>query len=268
MLNIKYKFIFSIKYCLLTFALLTSVVASPAYAQRVMRVGTETGFPPFSYLDEKNELAGFNLDIGAAICDQMKVKCEWVGYDFDDLIPELQAGKLDMVISSMTITEERKNLVSFSDKYYTDAARLMVPTDLNVGDDLKELEGKKIGVLNGSDADAYSNAVLVNQGIRVIGYKTQLEIYMDLLTNKIQGTLADGIAAEMSFLAKPYGEDYGFTGHVYDDPKYFGQGIGIAVKRGNSALVNQLNTAIKTIRENGKYQEIQGKYFENDIYGH
>lgn len=268
MLSRNYKSLLTVKFWLTFFAILASVVASPVYAERVLRVGTETGFPPFSYLNENNELAGFNLDIGNAICEHIKAKCEWTGYDFDDLIPALRSGKLDVVISSMTITDERKGLVSFTDKYYVDAARLMVPIDLNVGDDLKELEGKKIGVLSGSDADAYSKDVLAQQGIRIIGYDTQLEIYMDLLTNKIQGTLADGIAAEISFLAKSYGEDYRFTGNVYSDPKYFGEGIGIAVKKGNQALVNELNSAIKTLRDNGKYQEIQSQYFQNDIYGH
>ena len=268
MLNLKYKFIFSIKYRLIIFTLLTSVVTSSAYAQRVLRVGTAADIPPFSYLNEKNELAGFDFDIGNAICEQIEVKCEWTDHNFEDLIPALQAGKLDMVVASMTITDERKNLVSFTDKYYSDAMRLIVPADLNVSDDLKELEGKKIGVLSGTNVDAYSHAVLVDQGVRVIRYDRQLAIYEDLLTNKIQGAFDNGIAAEMAFLAKPYGEDYKFTENVYDDPQYFGLGIGIAVKRGNSALVNQLNTAIKTIRENGKYQEIQGKYFTNDIYGH
>lgn len=268
MLNRNYKSLFTLKYWLMLFAVLTSFAVSPAYAQKVLRVGTETGFPPFSYLDENNELAGFNLDIGNVFCEHINVKCEWVGYDFDDLIPALRSGKLDMVISSMTITDERKEFVSFTDKYYMDTVRLLVSKDLDVSDDLKELDGKKIGVLNGSDADNYGQTVLAKQGIRIVGYKTQLEIYMDIVTNNIQGTLADAISVESSFLTKSYGEDYKFVGEVYDDPKYFGDGIGIAVKKGNNTLVNQLNEAIKATRKSGKYQEIQSKYFKNDIYGH
>lgn len=268
MLNTNNKSLFVSKYWLMLFAILINLaIASPVYAQRVLRVGMEASFPPFSYKNEKNELTGFDYDIGNVICKQINAKCEWIEYDFDALIPALRDGELDMVISSMTITDERKGLVSFSDKYYVDSARLLVPKDLDVSDNLKEMEGKKVGVLTGSTADAYGKDILEKQGIRVVRYKTQLEVYIALLTNEIQGTLVDTIPVEVYFLTKPYGEDYKFVGQAYDDPKYFGEGIGIAVKKGNNTLLNELNEAIKATRENGKYQEIQSKYFKSDIYG-
>lgn len=255
------------KWRLLLILFLTSLLAFPASAERVFRIGMESSYPPFAYKNDKGEFAGFDYDISEAICKLLKAKCEWVEYNFDDLIPDVRAGKIDMAISSISITNERKQVVNFSNKYYFSAAKLMVSKDLEVSENLAELKGKKIGVINDTTSYRYAKEFFAKQGIRVINYETQLEIFMDLITGKLQGTLGDAIPLEIYFLTKSYGEDFHFVGEPLDDPKYFGEGIGIAVKKGNTALVNELNNAIQTLRKDGTYQKIQSKYFENDIYG-
>ncbi len=271
MFNSSYKVLFSVNYQwrLLLTLFLTCFLIFPAAAERVFRIGMESSYHPFAYKNDEGEFAGFEFELSEAICKLLQAKCQWVEYEFDDLIPAIRNGKIDMAMSSISITESRKSLVSFSKKYYFSTVRLMVSNDINLeSDDFSELKGKKIGVINDTTADLYAKEVLAKKGVRVINYETQMEILMDVLTNHIHGTLGDAIPLEIHFLAKPYGSDYHFVGPVLDDPAYFGEGIGVAVKKGNVTLVNELNSAIQELRKNGTYQKIQGKYFENDIYGH
>jgi arginine/ornithine transport system substrate-binding protein len=101
----------------------------------------------------------------------------------------------------------------------------------------------------------------------VVRYSSQNEIYLDLVSGRLDGTLADAIPVDEGFLKTPQGKGFAFVGPAFTDPTYFGEGAGIAVRKGDQALLDKLNAAIAGIRANGEYQKIQGKYFSFDIYG-
>ncbi|AIL60112.1 ABC transporter substrate-binding protein [Pseudomonas alkylphenolica] len=235
-------------------------------AEETLRIGIEAAYPPFASKNDKGEIVGFDYDIGNALCAQMQVKCVWNEVEFDGLIPSLKVKKIDAALSSMTITDERKKSVDFTHKYYFTSSRLVMKKGATVDDQYASLKGKTVGVQRATTTDRYATEVLEPKGIIIKRYSNNEEIYMDLASGRVDAIFADTIPLD-DFLSMPRGADYAFVGPELKDPKYVGEGAGIAVRKGNEALVSKLNKAIDDIRANGEYQKIQSKYFKTDIYG-
>jgi arginine/ornithine transport system substrate-binding protein len=210
-------------------------------------------------------LKGFDIDIAKALCAQMMVECSLVQQDFDGLIPALQARKFDAIIASMSITEERKKSVAFSDKYYNSPSRLVVKKGAVIALTPTGLKGKRIGVQRSTIHDRYATDNF--KAAQIVRYGKQDEAYLDLGAGRVDLLMVDSVAASSGFLKTPAGRNFEFTGPVYDDPKYFGVGAGVAVRKGDTELVNRFNAAIKAIRANGTYKKLQDLYFDFDIYG-
>jgi arginine/ornithine transport system substrate-binding protein len=136
-----------------------------------------------------------------------------------------------------------------------------------VSDGLTELKGKNIGVQRGSIHERFAKEVLAPLGAEIKPYGSQNEIYLDIGAGRLDGTLADATLLQDGFLKTDSGKGYAFVGPAFTDAKYFGDGIGIAVRKGDSANLKRINDAIAAIRANGKYKAIQDKYFDFDIYG-
>ncbi|RMQ68134.1 Arginine/ornithine ABC transporter, periplasmic arginine/ornithine-binding protein, partial [Pseudomonas syringae pv. tomato] len=200
-------------------------------------------------------------------CEEMKAKCTWVEQEFDGLIPALKVRKIDAILSSMSITDDRKKSVDFTGKYYNSPARLVMKDGVTVSDSLAELKGKKIGVQRGSIHERFAREVLAPKGVEVTPYGSQNEIYLDIGAGRLDGTIADATLLQDGFLKTDSGKGFAFVGPAFTDPDYFGDGIGIAVRKGDKANLDRLNAAIAAIRANGKYKAIQDKYFDFDIYG-
>lgn len=245
-----------------------SLLASSLFAaEKPLRIGIEAAYPPFAYKEASGEIAGFDVDIGNALCAEMKVECQWVEQEFDGLIPSLKVKKVDAILSSMTITEERRKSVDFTNKYYYSPARLVMKEGSEVAEDFRNLKGKRIGVQRSTTTDRFASKVLAEQGVEVVRYSSQNEIYLDLISGRLDGTLADAIPVDEGFLKTDSGKGFAFVGPNFTDPKFFGEGAGIAVRKGDSELLGKFNAAIQALRANGEYQKIQGKYFSFDIYG-
>ncbi|MBG7071061.1 ABC transporter substrate-binding protein [Pseudomonas aeruginosa] len=249
--------------------LLLGVLASGSAvaADGNLRIGIEAAYPPFSFKTAEGELAGFDYDIGNALCAQMQVKCQWIEQEYDGLIPSLKVRKIDAALSSITITEERRRSVDFTHKYYFTPGRLVMKEGAQLDDSFSQLAGKRIGVQRGATADRFASAVLAKAGAEVVRYTSQDEIYLDLVAGRLAATFADSIPLQTGFLDTPRGKGYAFVGPEFKDPKYFGEGAGIAVRKGDAELVGKLNAAIDAIRADGTYKRIEGKYFKSDIYG-
>ena len=175
--------------------------------------------------------------------------------------------KIDAILSSMSITDDRKKSVDFTNRYYLTPARLVLKDGTTVSDSLEELKGKKIGVQRGSIHDRFAKEVFAPKGATVVPYSSQNEIYLDIEAGRLDGTVADATLLQEGFLDTPAGKGYAFVGPSFTDAKYFGDGIGIAVRKGDKELKDKIDGAITAIRANGKYDEIQKKYFNFDIYG-
>ncbi|CAN7678572.1 ABC transporter substrate-binding protein [Aquipseudomonas alcaligenes] len=245
-----------------------SLVASSLFAaDKPLRLGIEAAYPPFAYKTPAGQIEGFDYDIGNALCEEMKVKCQWIEQEFDGLIPSLKVKKVDAILSSMTITDERRKSVDFTHKYYYSPARLAMKKGSAVSEDFSQLVGKTVGTQRSTTTDRFATEVLEPKGVKVVRYSTQNEIYLDLLSGRLDAVLADAFPLNEGFLKTANGKDYEFVGPVLKDPQYFGEGAGIAVRKGDAELRDKLDAAITALRTNGTYQKIQAKYFDFDIYG-
>ncbi len=257
------------KKLLLTLAM-TTLAATGMAQMKDLKVAIDATYEPFTYKTPDGKPTGFDVDIATAVCEQIKRKCVFVEQAWDGMIPGLQAKKYDVIISSMSITEDRKKVVDFTDKYYNTPSRIVVKNGIKVDASLAGLKGKKIGVLKSSTQEKYANGELKKVGATVVSYEAQDQVYLDIKSGRLDGTVADVVEVGAAFLKKPEGKDYGFVGPELNDPKYlkyFGIGAGIALRKGEAALKKELNDAIKTIRSNGTYAKVQGKYFTFDVYG-
>ncbi|RJG09930.1 ABC transporter substrate-binding protein [Pseudomonas cavernicola] len=250
-------------------ALALSVLSSLAIADdaKPLRIGIEAAYPPFASKTPDGAITGFDYDIGNALCEEMKVKCQWIEQEFDGLIPALKVRKIDAILSSMTITEERKKSVDFSSKYYQTPVKLAMKAGTVLNDPLVDLKGKKVGVQRGSTYDRFATEVFAPAGVEVVRYSSQNEVFLDLTSGRLDATLADAVNIDDGFLKTDAGKGFAFAGPAYTDVKYFGEGAGIAVRKGDKALADKITTAIAAIRANGKYKEVQDKYFKFDVYG-
>jgi arginine/ornithine transport system substrate-binding protein len=167
----------------------------------------------------------------------------------------------------MSITEDRKKSVDFTNKYYNTPARLVMKQGTVVSDGLTELKGKNIGVQRGSIHERFAKEVLAPLGAEIKPYSSQNEIYLDIGAGRLDGTVADATLLQDGFLNTDSGKGYAFVGPAFTDVNYFGDGVGIAVRKGDKADLDKINAAIAAIRANGKYKAIQDKYFNFDIYG-
>ncbi|VVP73339.1 Lysine/arginine/ornithine-binding periplasmic protein [Pseudomonas fluorescens] len=248
-------------------ALALSVLCVQTFAdEKPLKIGIEAAYPPFASKASDGSIVGFDYDIGNALCAEMKVKCVWVEQEFDGLIPSLKVRKIDLILSSMTITEDRKKSVDFTDRYYLTQARLVFKQSTAVSSSLDELKGKKIGVQRGSIHDRFANEVLAPKGAVIVPYGSQNEIYLDVVAGRLDGTLADAVLLSEGFLKTDAGKDFAFAGPAFTDVKYFGGGSGIAVRKGDP-LKDKFSAAIAAIRANGTYKNVEEKYFDFDIYG-
>lgn len=236
-----------------------------AAAQGTLRLGVEGAYPPFSQIGPDGKLTGFDIDIAMALCEQMKVKCELVQSEFDALIPSLRAKKFDAIVASMSITPERKKSVDFSNKYYHTAARMVAKAGAPLTISADGLKGKTIGVQRATIHDRFATATF--KGSTLKRYAKQDEVFLDLKAGRVDVALLDVVAADEGFLKTAAGQGYAFIGPSFTDPAFFGDGAGIAVRKGDDKLRTALNEAIAAIRANGTYKKIQDRYFAYDIYG-
>ena len=230
-----------------------------------IRVGVEGAYPPCSWVEKDGTLKGFDIDIAMALCEEIGAECVLVPQDWDGIIPALLARKYDAIIASMSITEERKKKVAFSDKYYNSPAKFARKKGSGITISKAGMKGKKVGVQRATTHDNFITAEFGNS-VEIKRYGTQDEAYLDAIAGRVDLLLADSIAMDDGFLKTDKGKGWEFVGPGYSDPKYFGVCAGIAVRKSDGELAKLFSLAIKVIRSNGVYHRINGKYFAFDVY--
>jgi arginine/ornithine transport system substrate-binding protein len=243
------------------------LLAGPAGAadRQKVRVATEGSYAPFNYTTPDGQLAGFDIDIIRAICAKEDLDCTITAQDWDGIIPGLLARKFDAIVASMSITEERRKKVDFTEKYYQTPARFVAAKSATLDFTKEGLRGKVLGAQRSTIHANYLNDMY--QGIADIRlYDTQENANLDLVSGRLDAVLADATVLESGFLDKPEGDGFAFAGPELKDPKWFGDGAGIAIRKGDDKLRTVLNKGIEAIRADGTYDEINKKYFSFSIY--
>jgi histidine transport system substrate-binding protein len=236
-----------------------------------IRLATESSNPPFSEVAPDGALRGMNIDIGNALCAELKARCSWVRQDWDTLIPSLVSHKFDAIVASMSITAERRAKVAFTDKYYTSPLTLVARIGTQLQPTAASLQKKTVGVQRGTVPDNFATHFWDGKGPRIVRYAKQDEAFLDLAAGRVDAVLVDYLEALGGFLAK--NEERAFAlagdklyGKTAEEKVLLGDGIGIAVRKRDDDLREQLNQALAAIRANGVYDQIRKKYFKFDIY--
>lgn len=249
------------------FALFLSL-SLPGYAEK-LRVGTEGVYPPWNYQNQSGELEGFEIEIVSELAQLMNVDIEYVTMDFDALIPNVNAGRLDFFLSGMTINEERKQAIDFSTAYAEIPAQFISIDesfkDIETYDALTQaLEDKTIAVQAGTIHVNWVESVLDDKA-EVRSYRATSEMIADIMQGRVDVALADQVIWVDYLKENP---DAFFTfGPLLsseDDSKIFGEGIGIGMKKGNTELKTRIDVALEEMRNSGKLSELAVKYFGFD----
>lgn len=228
-------------------------------------IGTEGAYPPFNYIDTDGKVKGFDIDIALALCEEMKVECEVVTQDWDGIIPALLAHKFDAIFASMSATDERKKTIDFSEKYYNTPPAIAAPKDTDIkGVTPDDLAGKTIGVQSATMHADYVEKVLTKSTLKA--YPTADEYKLDLENGRLDAA-NDDVVVLSEWLATPEGACCKLIGTIKPIRAIHGPGVGAGVRKEDTDLRDMFSAAIKAIRANGKYQEINAKYFPFDVYG-
>ena len=245
-------------------AILTAAIgmaAGTAFAETV-KIGTEGAYPPFNSLTADGKLEGFDIDIANALCAEMEVECEFVVQDWDGIIPALQAGKFDAIIASMSITEERKKQVAFTNKYYTTPLAVVALKDSDLAStEPAAMAGKTVGAQASTTQAIYAQDHYTPAGADVRQYPTQEEAVQDMLNGRLDAIISDKFVLT-DWMKTASNDCCKLVGDVAGTETE----TGIAVRLGDDALREKLNAAIDAIVANGTYKTIQAKYFDFDIY--
>ena len=235
-------------------ASLIGLASFNAAAQEEIKFAMEATYAPFEYMDENNQIQGFDVDLANALCEEMKATCTFHNQAFDSLIPALKFKRYDAAISAMDITEARLQQVNFSDAYYDNSAAF-ISIEGKVADQAA-LEGKRIGVQNGSTHQSY----LLEQlpGVTAVPYSSYQDAFIDMKNGRIDSVFGDTAVVAEWFKKE---DNLTYVGDQVTNQEYFGNGFGIAVNKSTPELVAQLNTALAAVKANGEYDKIFNKYF-------
>nr|4ZV1_A Chain A, AncQR [synthetic construct]4ZV2_A Chain A, AncQR [synthetic construct] len=220
-----------------------------------LRVGTEATFPPFGFKDENGKLVGFDIDLAKAIAKKLGVKVEFKPMDFDGIIPALQSGKIDVVIAGMTITEERKKQVDFSDPYFEAGQAIVVKKGNDSIKSLEDLKGKKVGVQLGSTSEQHVKKVAKDAGVKVKKFDNFSEAFQELKSGRVDAVVTDNAVA-LAYVKQNPNAGVKIVGETFSGEPY-----GIAVRKGNSELLEKINKALEEMKKDGTYDKIYEKWF-------
>ncbi len=244
-----------------------AVLAGAAEAKEwtTVRFAMDATYPPFESLDPSGQIVGFDKEIGDAVCAKMKVTCEFANTAWEGIIPGLLANKYDAILSSMSITEERKQQVDFTDKVYNTPPAIAVPKDSKIaGITPEDLDGVTMGAQTSTTHANYAQEKL--PGVEVKIYPSPDEYKLDLTNGRLDAAIDDVVVLD-AWVKSPDGACCKILGTLTPDPVIHGAGAGIAIRKEDTELCDMFNKAIEEIRADGTYQKIKEKYFPFDVYG-
>lgn len=230
----------------------------------LIRFATEVDYPPFDYAGTDGNPAGLNVDLARLICDELKIPCTMQMRRFDTLVDSLNDNRADAVIASIAVTPETRQRVDFSDPYYRPADRFVVLRKAGSAAYPASLEAKKIGVVQGTAHDEYARMNFPEADIR--RYESIDALRAALKSGEVDLLFSDAFSSAFWLNGTDSGNCCMFAGGPLLESRLFGEGVGIAVKRGNDTLRNAFNWALFRLWESGKFAELWLRYFPISPY--
>lgn len=220
----------------------------------VIRIAMSGAYPPFNFVNDQNEVVGFDPAIGTEMAKRMGLEAEIVTTAWDGIIGGLLSNKYDAIVGSMTITEERDEVVDFVGPYYSDKRAIFTQPGSGITS-LEDLEGKKVGLTLGETHEDWAR----EKGYNVSTYKGLPELLLELENGRVDAIVNDSIAAILAMGEK--GQEY----EMFADPTTEPFGAGIAIREGSPELAAAMQEALDSMMEDGTYMEIAEKWVGADI---
>jgi len=241
--------------------------ATPVRPERrvVIRFLTEDDFPPFNYADDEGGLSGFNVDLARALCLEVNAACDIQVRRWDELLPAVARGEADAVIAGHVVTTKALKTVDFTDRYFHTPARFATKrTGARLEITPDGLDGRRVGVVRGSAHEAYLTAFFQLSSIQVFDTP---ELARDaLMQGKVDLLFDDGISLVFWINGTASKECCELRGGPFLEPRYFGDGMAIAVPKNDQDLKLLLNAALKRVRASGRFEELVQQYFRTRLY--
>ena len=229
-------------------------LGTPAFAQETVRIATEGAYAPWNFLNDAGEPAGFEIDLGNAICETAGLSCEWIINDWDSIIPNLLAGNYDLIMAGMSITEERLETIDFSDNYFPpDPSKYVAAAGANL--DFLALSGARVGVQGGTIQAAYAEETLGGANT-IVTFTTADQAMADLAAGNLDTILADGAYLEPVVTASN-----GAIEFVGEDVM-IGNGVGAGIRKEDTDLKAKVNEALATLKADGTVDKLIAQWFE------
>lgn len=242
-----------------------AMLAGGAAADTV-RIGIASEpYPPFASPDASGAWVGWEVEIIGAVCAAAELDCEITPTAWDGIIPALISGRIDAIMASMSITEERMQTIDFSDSYYNTPTVIVGQRGMEMDATPEGLAGMMLGVQVSTIHQSYAQTYFEGE-TELRSYQTQDEANQDLASGRIDATQADSIAMD-AFLATDAGACCEVKGTVAMDESILGSGVGAGVRQGEDELREAINRGIAAILADGTYDEITARYFASSIYG-
>ncbi|MGC8875730.1 ABC transporter substrate-binding protein [Thermus sp.] len=220
-----------------------------------IRIGTEGAFPPFNYFDAKNQLTGFEVDLGNALAKKLGLKPVWIAQSFDSLLIQLNQGRFDFVIASHGITEERAKAVDFTNPHYCTGG--IIVSKKGGPRTAKDLRGKVVGVQIGT---TYMEAAQKIPGVKQVRtYQKDPDALQDLLAGRLDAWITD------RFVAKEAIKERKLENTLQLGELLFQERVAMAVAKGNKGVLDALNRALADLMKDGTYAQISKKWFGEDV---
>jgi len=242
-------------------AMILAATFGAARAADKIDIATDATFPPFESIDSNGKLIGYDVELMEAVCAAAKLDCNIFNAAWDGMIPGLIDGKYDALISQLTVTEKRRQVIAFSDIYDHPIFRFVAKKGSSFEFTPEGLKGKTIAVQTGTPMDAYVTSHI--PGAVIKRYDTGSAPYLELTAGRADLHMSYQAQIIHSFLKSEAGKDYELVGPEYTgkDAKEFGEGVAIAINKKNTKLVEEVNKGLAIIRENGQLKALNAKYF-------
>ncbi|WP_410001762.1 transporter substrate-binding domain-containing protein [Tardiphaga sp. 709] len=226
----------------------------------VIRFLTETDYPPFNFTGPDGNPAGFNVDLARLLCEEIKVTCTVQMRRFETLLDAISSNRGDAIIASMAVTPQIRARVDFTDPYYRAPARFVARKNAVMPEIRPEyLEGKKVGVIAGSTHEAYLKAMFTDAVL--VPFPSDDALRQALKRSEVDFIFGDAISFAFWINGSDSADCCAFSGGPFIESRFFGEGIGIAVRKGNDTLRQALNWALFRVWEKGRYTDLWLRYF-------
>lgn len=230
-----------------------------------LRLLTDDDYPPFGFVAPGGTLTGFNVELARAFCEELKLTCRIQSRRWDKIIEALNAKEGDAIIASLAIRPASRRLVDFTTPYYRTPARFMALKETHFTlDQPKTLSGKTIGVIADTAHEAYLRQFFKMAQIHV--YADQASLFAGLKSRDVDLIFGDGVSFVIWLNQQDQAQCCSLIGGPYTESAYFGEGVGIAVRKQNPQLLQALNYALQRIAERGIYANLYLKYFPISFY--